>query len=307
MLETKKTYRSHGKLLLTAEYLVLHGANAIALPLKYGQQMEVRESDHPNLLRWQAFSPEGLWFSCEFQLPDLEIRTTSDTEKAVTLQKVLKTIQQINPQFQLEKGLDIRTTIDFHNEWGFGSSSTMITNLASWSEVDPFELNERVFSGSGFDIACAAANGPVLYNRKDRANAIQLDYPFADQLYFVYSGSKKSTHNEVRRFLNRKTVSDQQLEKVNQLTSQIAAAGTLDEFQNYIAEHETLISELIGIEPIQQKYFQDFDGEMKSLGAWGGDFYLAAANKDHASILQYFKGKGLQVVFPWKELILNNR
>ncbi|HKJ41914.1 MAG TPA: GYDIA family GHMP kinase [Sunxiuqinia sp.] len=307
MPEIKKTYRAHGKLLLTAEYLVLHGANAIALPLKYGQQMEVLESDQHDVLSWQAFSPEGCWFFGEFQLPELEIRSSSNHEKAITLQNVLKTIREMNSEFRFENGLDIHTTIDFHSEWGFGSSSTMIANLASWSGVDPYELNERLFHGSGFDIACAAADGPVLYCRKERAKDIQLDYSFIDQLYFVYSGSKKSTHSEVRRFLSDTTVSDLQLEKVNRLTDQIAGAKSLDEFQILLEKHETLVGELLGTEPIQQKYFPDFPGKMKSLGAWGGDFYLAAANKDRASILQYFKEKGLQVVFPWKDLILNNR
>ncbi len=35
------TFRSNGKLLLTAEYLVLDGARAIALPTKLGQSLTV--------------------------------------------------------------------------------------------------------------------------------------------------------------------------------------------------------------------------------------------------------------------------
>ena len=36
-------YRAHGKFLLTAEYMVLKGAKALALPLSYGQQMQVSD------------------------------------------------------------------------------------------------------------------------------------------------------------------------------------------------------------------------------------------------------------------------
>ena len=35
-------FYSHGKLLLTAEYAVLDGAKALALPTKLGQSLEVK-------------------------------------------------------------------------------------------------------------------------------------------------------------------------------------------------------------------------------------------------------------------------
>ena len=43
LLSFTTTYRANGKLLLTGEYLVLHGAKAIALPLKVGQQLTAIE------------------------------------------------------------------------------------------------------------------------------------------------------------------------------------------------------------------------------------------------------------------------
>jgi len=40
-MSSKRTFYSHGKLLLTAEYVILDGAKALALPTKFGQEMEI--------------------------------------------------------------------------------------------------------------------------------------------------------------------------------------------------------------------------------------------------------------------------
>ena len=47
--------KSNGKFLLTGEYLVLKGATSLALPLKFGQSMEVETLDkNENLIHWDA-------------------------------------------------------------------------------------------------------------------------------------------------------------------------------------------------------------------------------------------------------------
>ena len=95
----KETYQAHGKLLLTAEYFVLRGAKSIALPLQYGQRMEVSAGREDGILSWKAFMQEGLWFSCEFKIPDFEIVNSSDADKAAILRDTFRTIQQMNPAF----------------------------------------------------------------------------------------------------------------------------------------------------------------------------------------------------------------
>ncbi|WP_320168355.1 GYDIA family GHMP kinase [Mangrovibacterium marinum] len=303
----KENYRAHGKLLLTGEYFVLCGAKSIALPLQYGQRMEVSAGRQDGILSWKAFMQEGLWFSCELKLPDFEIVNSSDADKAAILRDTFRTIQQMNPAFRPESPLDVHTYIDFNNQWGLGSSSTLIANLAKWAKVDPFKLNETVFHGSGFDIACATAKGPIFYIRSQQPQPLELNYPFMDQLYFIYSGAKKSTRNEVKRFLNDGAVTQEQVERMNELSEAFATAKTLDEYQRLIAEHEQMVSSLLGIPTVKLQYFSDFNGEVKSLGAWGGDFYLIATPMDDRDVLNYFKQKGLRVVFPWRELVLNER
>ncbi len=305
MQDVRQTYYAHGKLLLTAEYFVLHGAKAIALPLQYGQRMEVSEGRQDNILNWKAFMHEGLWFSCDFKLPEFEVINSSDAEKAVILKEAFRAIRELNPLFMPGGPLEVHTRIDFNNQWGLGSSSTLIANLAQWAGVDAFRLNEMIFNGSGFDIACATARGPIFYQKKKVPEPVSLGFSFLDNLYFIYSGSKKSTRNEVRRFLNVGKVDDSEIRQMSLLSEQIARADGLDDFQKLIAEHEKLVSALLKMQTVKSSYFTDFDGEIKSLGAWGGDFYLVATTLEDREVLRYFKEKGLRVVFPWKELVLN--
>ena len=65
--ETKlKPYRSNGKLLLTGEYVVLDGANALAIPTKYGQSLTVEPNDS-NTIVWKSYNElDKVWFEDEF-------------------------------------------------------------------------------------------------------------------------------------------------------------------------------------------------------------------------------------------------
>ena len=303
--KNKRTYYANGKLLLTAEYFVLHGAKAIALPLQYGQSMEVLPGKKKGFLSWKAFMPEGLWFSCTLDLSNYEIINSSDTGKAKLLQEIFRTIQQIKPEFKPPQSLEINTHADFNYQWGLGSSSTLIANLAKWTGVNAYELNKRIFHGSGFDIACATAKGPILYQMNHPPEPIKLNYPFSEHLYFVYSGTKKNTRDEVHRFLNETTITQETTEQINQLSDQIARAETLAVFQQLMGEHEQIVASLLKIPTAKSALFRDFEGEIKSLGAWGGDFYLAATERPELFVRQYFNKKGINIIFPWKELILN--
>jgi len=304
LLSNLSTYRANGKLLLTGEYLVLHGAKAIAMPLNVGQRMAVSHSESSGFLKWQAIYHDQLWFSCEFNPSDFSISNASHPEKAETLSQIFKTIKSLNPEFRLKVGTKFETTLESNPEWGFGSSSTLISLLSQWAGVDPFALNELVFQGSGFDIACATADGPILYTRKKPVETISLDYPFADQLFLVYSGIKKKTAAEVSAFLKERKVSVQMIDEVSALTDEFSRCGDQNEFNLLIRQHEALISDLIERLPIKSEFFADFKGEIKSLGAWGGDFFLASTSLPFSGVKKYFENKGLTTVFRWDDLIL---
>jgi hypothetical protein len=51
---------------------------------------------------------------------------------------------------------------------------------------------------------------------------------------------------------------------------------------------------------VQQRFFSDFKGQTKSLGAWGGDFILATGDE---TTIDYFKLKGYHTVIPYTSMI----
>ena len=71
-----------------------------------------------------------------------------------------------------------------------------------------------------------------------------------------------------------------------------------------LCEHEKLVSSTLNLEPTKQKLFSDFNGSIKSLGAWGGDFVLAASEMDSAEVKKYFAGKGYKECFDYTDFVL---
>ena len=65
--------------------------------------------------------------------------------------------------------------------------------------------------------------------------------------------------------------------------------------------HEQIISKLISKTTIKKELFNDFNGEIKSLGAWGGDFIMASSEDNP---LNYFKNKGYDTVFKFSDLLI---
>lgn len=298
-----KTFFANGKLLLSGEYVVLHGAKAIALPLNKGQQLTVYEGLDTRLLTWKALYNEKVWFECVLDPIDFRVISTTDAQKASTLNRIFQTIGQLNPAFQPQPGTGFITRMEADPQWGFGSSSTLISLLAQWAGVDPYQLNERIFNGSGFDIACATADGPILYQKNQRVEPIRLDYPFAGQLWLVYSGNKKSTLPEVQAFLKKEKIPPDSIDQLSTLSEAFARCRDQQTFHRLIRQHETMVSELIGQIPVQESLFYDFQGAVKSLGAWGGDYYLVSSGIPEIELKKYFENKGLNVIFRWNELI----
>ena len=308
-------FQAHGKFLLTGEYLVLKGALALATPLKLGQSLTVETVCTP-FLHWDAYKPDGPWFSVALNPENLEIIDSDDQPKAEKLRQILRAVKQLNPKAFEGNNLKFTTRLDFDPNWGLGSSSTLIANLARWADVNPYELLKMTFGGSGYDIACATAEGPIYYQVKTEVpepvegptpmvEPIDFNPPFSDHLYFIYQGQKQSSSKEVKAFLEKTNPIDLQkdIEAISGISRAVPKCETLDEFAMLMQCHERIIARCIGQEPVQKR-FPDFEGVLKSLGAWGGDFILAATNWDSVQVKAYFKEKGLNVVFDYKEMVL---
>jgi mevalonate kinase len=296
------SFYSHGKLLLTGEYAVLKGAKALAVPCKLGQFLTYKEKEQTTLY-WKSLDSNGrVWFEAKFDIVTLQLQHTSADEIWENLLKLLRATKQLNPQF-LKQGGTVETKLEFKRSWGLGSSSTLVSALSLWAKVDPYLLLEMSFGGSGYDIACAQAKGPLIYSRINKipeVETVSLSYPFIDQLYFVYLNKKRDSQEAVARF-DKSALTRSHIQKISMLTTKILAAKEQSEFNILLQIHEETLAELLNQKPIQESLFSDFKGVIKSLGAWGGDFVLASANYNP---IDYFTQKGYRVVIPFKEMVL---
>lgn len=303
------TYSSNGNLIITGEYFVLAGAKALAVPLKYGQHMKVQYfHSNRNTIEWEAIEQGKPWFKASFNRGDLSIIDSNSPEITLGLQALLKATLAIKPLLFIENtSYQFLCDIHFSTKWGWGSSSTLISNIANWAGVDPFELNRLVSSGSGYDIAASNSVTPILYqlNGNER-NIIPVAFnpAFQENIYFIYLGRKQSTPASIEKNLGL-VKNEKMASTITWLTEKIAVEENMNEFVRYMVEHETIISKAINIPRVKDKYFNDFDGEIKSLGAWGGDFAMVVSSLPESSIKDYFRGKGLDIFFRFDEIVKN--
>jgi len=300
----KQQFYSNGKLLITGEYLVLDGANALALPTKFGQSMHVESLEEP-IIHWKSFDKDGtVWFEKQISLNELVSTSLNDQ----TLNNIIMTLSEakkLNTSFlSTNTGFKITTKLDFPRNWGLGSSSTLINNIASWAKVDAFLLSQATFGGSGYDIAAAQNNLSILYSNSN--NLIQtksqpLNWGFTDQLFFIHLNKKQNSRDGVVNYKKQKKDKSLPIAEVNSITSQISSCKSMQEFEELISLHEEIISEVIQQRTIKEILFSDYKGAIKSLGAWGGDFILATGN---AEDMNYFKRKGFETILTYQEMIL---
>ena len=292
---------SHGKILLTGEYMVLSGAEALAIPTKMGQSLEFKPNDSKTL-NWESWDFKNkLWFNATIDIMDFSVSNTSSETIALKLTKILKAARDQKNNFLRKNGGTVKTHLEFERQWGLGTSSTLVSNLALWSQTNPYKLLQNSFGGSGYDIACATAKSPLIYRKQHldpHIESCEFDPLFKNSLYFVYLNQKKNSREAIK-FFKRQNIAKEQVAYASSLTREIMNVNKLNDFERLITEHESFISNILGFVPVKEKFFSDFQGAIKSLGAWGGDFILAAGSK---STIEYFKGKGYHTVLKYKEI-----
>jgi mevalonate kinase len=305
-----RSYYANGKLLLSGEYLVLHGAWALAVPLKTGQLMQVETypSSRRTMISWQAKNRDRIWFMADIASSDWTVISSTDAEVAGRLMEVLKAAGTLNPAWTSPgMSYNILTVSDFDMNWGFGSSSALIANVAKWFAVDPFDLLFSVSAGSGADIAAAVSSGPILYRlQNSRPEIIPVNFwpRFRRHIRFVFLGKKQNTEKSVRDFKAGTGISAGQLLTMNRLTDQILNARYISGFAQALSEHEIFMQGILGRVRIREERFPDFPGEIKSLGAWGGDVAMVASEQDDKVLASYFSGKGLNTLFSFDDLVM---
>ena len=302
---------SHGKLLITGEYVVLDQALSLAIPTKKGQHMLIKEfAEEPRTLFWKSLGDDGnSWFEQKFLIQKktkfnnnsviCDPNAQNKNEVAEMLVRILNKAISLNVDFLADKSYQVETRLEFDRSWGLGSSSTLICNIAKWAEVDAFELSKASFGGSGFDIAVGMMGGDILYRSPLLWEGYVYNPPFKERLFFVHLNKKQNSREGISTY-KTKNVSSKILGAISSITEKIITCSDFNEFQKLLNEHEQIIADLIEKEPIKQVLFSDYPFAIKSLGAWGGDFILACGD---GQTPKYFKSKGFSTVISYQDLI----
>lgn len=308
-----KEFKANGKLLISGEYAVLDGALALAIPTRCGQSLNVKylNSESKNqLLFWEAYLHDNnLWFSAVFNLNNLEIVESTNQKLAENLQNILRSVEKLNPNsFHSEnQNIYFRTKLEFPQEWGWGSSSTLLSLLAQFAKIDAFKLNDLTFKTSGYDVACATANSPIFYqilNEKRKIQSISFNPEFKEELFFVHLNQKQDTQISVSQVYKNLPKNEKWVDEISSISENLTMAKNLSEFENLMNRHEELVSSHLNLPKVKDVYFSDYDGSIKSLGAWGGDFVLVT-KIDHFE--EYFKSKGFSTILKYSDVFSESK
>ena len=304
-----QSFYKRGKLLLSGEYFILDGVQGIALPTRLGQHLRVttsKESKNP-FLHWSSYDCQGIrWFQGKYELGRFDLVETPPGQEALCLQRLLRQSRRKNDLF-LPPGRDVKveTRLEFSRQWGLGSSSTLISLIAQWAKVCPLELAFHTTIGSGYDIACAQSDGPIIY-RRPRWKRISFTPSFSDSLFVVPLEQKCSSVQSVERYKRLAPFSSQILEKADRLTSEVLASTDLAEFQKVLTFCESFVARHLRMTPVKKRLFPGFDGAIKSLGSWGGDCVLVASFLPRKIVAEYFAKRGYRHCIPWQEMVFSS-
>lgn len=301
-------FHASGKILVTSEFLILHGAKALAVPLTLGQSLKTIPAGREGTLLWQAKYKDEVWFSASIEIEDMSVIDTSSEDRSKYLLNMLNRSLEINPDFRKNLGQhDVVTNLEFDPHFGFGSSSTLTHLVAQWAGIDPMQLHFRISRGSGYDVACAGATSPILYQVINEMPVIQsVDFrpSFIDHLWLVYLGQKQDSSRSVAAFLENYEPNDEDTAAFSGITMDLLHAADLEEFGEVMEAHENRLSEILQIPVLKSERFSDLEGYAKSLGAWGGDFALIATPWTRDVTENYFRKKGIRQWFPYDKITL---
>lgn len=302
-------FYGHGKVLLTGEYGILDGAKAIALPTQFGQKMKVKNIKSSDLM-WESVNANGeKWFEAQISLYDFSSVKTTNQELSDYLQNILKNTVRLNSDFLSKwNGFRVTTELEFDKDWGLGSSSTLTYLIAQWAGVNPLMLHFKISEGSGYDVACAGAGGPIQYSVQDDEVSykhINFNPAYKNKLYFVYLGNKQDTNVSIREYLKKVKGRKKLAKEISKITDATLQCNSFGKFAELVDDHENIMSKALEMPKVKDKLFNDYWCCVKSLGAWGGDFALVLSEKSAKETKEYFAEKGHKICIPYDEFVLN--
>lgn len=272
-----------------------------------GQKMLVKNSRGSDLV-WESYDSEGnVWFKSHISLYDFSAINTTDQDVSDKLQKILKNSVRQNSEFLSKwNGFKVVTQLEFPRNWGLGSSSTLYQLVAQWADVNALILYFKIERGSGYDVACSGAAEPIIYFSNDEEvsyTPIEFNPEFKNNLYFVHLNQKKDSSIGIKEYLKAVKKKKEFVSASSEIAEAMAEANTLKTFASLMDKHEDLVAHHTGFTKVKDEKFSDYDGSIKSLGAWGGDFILATSTKSEKDTKDYFNTKGYKTVLSYEEMI----
>jgi mevalonate kinase len=294
---------SPGKLMLTSEYFAIDGALVLAVPTKLGQEFFFEEKDdEKSLIFWEAYHQNKLWLKAVIDYKNWQILETNIPSSAEFIVNTLQNVQLLSKiKFKDNFTYQLKTNLQFPADYGLGSSSTLMNNLAEWAEIDPFYLNTISLGGSGYDIAVAKEKSAVLYQSVPEIKYEKVDFnpSFKNELIFIHLNQKQDSREGIN-FYRSKNKSQKLVDEFSNLTRNILVCNELENFSQLMLIHEQKISDFLEIPTVRAKFFADCPVFVKSLGAWGGDFVMSSK---FDGFKDYFWGKDFNTIFEWSDLI----
>jgi len=298
-------FYSNGKLFILGEYYVLEGAKVFALPTRFGQYLKVFPIKSA-VVSWKSYDADGtVWYNDDISVEDIIRNNKVKGDKIrSTLTEILHEAHLLNARILDKGGFIVETELTFPRNWGLGTSSTLINNIAQWFEIDAFTLLHRSFGGSGYDIACAQHNTPVTYQLNSGMPVVEeviFNPQFKDNIWFVYLNQKRDSKEAIANFKKKRKNLTEEVIEVSRLTDEVLLINDLEWFITFFKKYEQNLAKVLEMKPVQEHLFPDFSGLVKSLGGWGGDFVMVASLEDPSA---YFKKKGYTTIVPYKQMIL---
>ncbi|WP_410494838.1 GYDIA family GHMP kinase [Chryseobacterium sp. CH25] len=251
---------SPGKLMLTSEYFAIDGALVLAVPTRLGQEFFFEEKeDKQSLILWEALHQNKPWLKAVIDYKTWQILETNIPSSAEFIVKTLKNVQQLSTtKFKNDFTYHLKTNLQFPADYGLGSSSTLMNNLAEWSEIDPFYLNTISLGGSGYDIAVAKEKSAVLFQSKPEIRYEKVDFnpSFKNELIFIHLNQKQDSREGINLYKSKKK-SQELVNEFSDITKKILLCSELENFSELMMIHERKISDFIEIPTVKEKIFSD--------------------------------------------------
>jgi len=289
--------------MLTSEYFAIDGALVLAVPTKLGQEFFYEEkNDGKSMIFWEAYHQEKLWLKTAFNYKNWEILEANLQKPSEFILQVFKKVKQLfSIKLQDNISYYIKTNLEFPSNFGWGSSSTLMNNLAEWAQINPYLLNQLSLGGSGYDIAVAKEKSAVLFTNQPQISVERINFQpsFKDELIFIHLNQKQNSREGINLYKSKEK-SKPLIDEFTSLTKEIVKSDNFEQFSSLLTCHEYKIAEFLQIETAKDKYFKDCPVFIKSLGAWGGDFVMSAKFESYEA---WFSEKGFSTIFSWNDII----